>query len=536
MSANNIHSKNQKKSTKSEVYNYCYESPGINQTDISEAALHVIEGLQTYGYKAFIVGGAVRDLLIGLKPKDFDVATNATPEQVVQVFRRARIIGKRFQIVHVRARDSREIIEVTTFRGTAQKSQTVLLKNSEQRKQSLKHIETGKKFAVNEDGQILSDNMWGTHEEDASRRDLSINALYYDPFADVLYDFYHGQADLQAKLIKMIGDPWQRYTEDPMRMLRVARFQAKTGFDIDADTQQAIFDLNHLIKNIPKARLLDEFAKILLSGAAASCIYATESLGLASFIFPWHHHQYNTYQKIFISLALQRSDERLAEYKTVSLSFIFACIFWGLVENSWQTLKTEYEHSFIALEQAIFRQQYAFKDITHKLLADMHDIWLFQGRLEKRSKHTCLDMLVHPRFKAGFDFLELRVTAMYVYLEHIQQQNTMTEADSQMLELLNVEYQSLLELFNWWKSFAQADDKQTILATLVNTKNLKQRARRKRKKNSEDEVEMQADLLDKPEVSCQIDDTANLTPPNTEYLSRDDYPIWPDYKPEHKNC
>lgn len=240
----------------------------INPQLISPNAVKVTHVLQEAGYHAYIVGGAVRDLLLGIAPKDFDVATNATPEEVQKLFKRSRLIGRRFQIVHVtfygNGRDRQEIIEVSTFRALLQ--------------------EEGEHLA--ESGRILRDNVWGSQAEDAARRDFTINAMYYDPRTQVVLDYHHGIDDIQKRVLRMIGNPTQRYREDPVRMLRAVRFAAKTGFSIDPQTLTPIQELAPLIHDVPGARLFDEMLKLLMSGHAWASLQKLREVGLSRDSYP----------------------------------------------------------------------------------------------------------------------------------------------------------------------------------------------------------------------------------------------------------
>ncbi|MCL4184982.1 MAG: polynucleotide adenylyltransferase PcnB, partial [Burkholderiaceae bacterium] len=233
---------------------------GIRIEDVSSAAMRTCETLQKAGHKAYVVGGGVRDLMLGLAPKDFDVATDATPEQVRALFRRSRIIGRRFQIVHVIF--GRETIEVSTFRAIQDVAET------------------------DEHGRVLRDNVWGTQAEDAARRDFTINALYYDPIGDTVLDYHNGVRDLERRTLRMIGDPTTRFREDPVRMLRVARFTGKLSFKVEPKTRKPIRELAELVHNVPAARLFDEMLKLLLSGHAMACLHELRREGLHHGLLP----------------------------------------------------------------------------------------------------------------------------------------------------------------------------------------------------------------------------------------------------------
>jgi len=282
---------------------------------LSKNAVKVTDTLQQAGYEAFIVGGAVRDLALGIGPKDFDVATNATPDQVQKLFRKARLIGRRFQIVHVTffGKGAPEIIEVSTFRA--------LLDNAGDH--------------VAESGRILRDNVWGSQHEDAARRDFSINAMYYDPSTETVLDYHGGMADMQKKTLRMIGDPAKRYREDPIRMLRAIRFAAKTGFTLDAATRAPIAKLGNLIHDVPAARLFDEILKLLMSGYSWAAIQGLRDAGLHHGLLPLLDHILDTKAdskgaQDFVRLALANTDERIQSGKSVSAGFLFATLL-GLI-------------------------------------------------------------------------------------------------------------------------------------------------------------------------------------------------------------
>lgn len=361
---------------------------GIRVDQISQAALRTCQTLQQAGYAAYIVGGGVRDSLLGLQPKDFDVATNAEPEAILKLFRRARIIGRRFQIVHVMF--GREVIEVTTFRGVQTDAMT------------------------DEHGRVLRDNTFGTLREDAQRRDFTVNALYYDPQADAVLDFHQGVPDLRSRTLRMIGNPEQRFREDPVRMLRVARFAAKLSFTIEPGTRAPISSLAELIHNVPAARLFDEMLKLLMSGQAMACLQQLRQEGLHHGLLPLLDvilEQPNGAS--FVELALARTDERVHAGKSVSPGFLFACLLWHPVQERWNTLKAQGEYPIPALMAAIdtvLDDQCERLAIQKRIAADMREIWALQPRLERRGR-SAVRLLEHLRFRAGYDFLLLRCDA-----------------------------------------------------------------------------------------------------------------------------
>ncbi len=365
---------------------YRASEQGIHLENVSQAAFRTCETLQKAGHQAWIVGGGVRDLLLGIKPKDFDVATDATPDQVRALFRRSRIIGRRFQIVHVLF--GREQIEVATFRAIQEVAET------------------------DEYGRVLRDNVWGSQAEDAARRDFTINALYYDPVADLLFDYHNGVRDLKAHTLRMIGDPVARFREDPVRMLRVARFVAKLGFTIEPATQRPIAELAPLVGNVPNARLFDEMLKLLTSGHAMACLRVLRREGLHRGLLPMLDVILEQPDgESFVSIALAHTDERIRESRTISPGFLLATLLWQPVATRWQAAVARGEHAIPALGDAIdavLAEQGEQLAITRRLVGDMREIWMMQPRFERRSGRSPWGVVEHMRFRAGYDFLLLR--------------------------------------------------------------------------------------------------------------------------------
>ena len=372
---------------------------GIVRDHISPCALKVTSGLQQAGYTAFVVGGAARDLLLGLEPKDYDVATDATPEQVRSVFRRSRIIGRRFRLVHVMC--GAETVEVSTFRGDA-----AVGENDEPNgyKNADKHAD--------EHGRILRDNVFGSQEEDAVRRDFTVNALFYDPASEEIWDYLNGYADIKAKRLRIIGDPLQRYREDPVRMLRAVRLAAKLDMQIDAATAAPIGDLAPLLQNVPPSRLFDEMLKLLLSGHALACVVDLRARGL-------HHGLLPMLDVIleqplgerFITLALKNTDERVRQEKPVSPGFLFAALLWHEVLAAWNVRQAVGEKAVPALHQAM-DEVLAVQDkklaIPRRYDAIIKEIWVMQPRFAGRAGRRPFRLLEHPRFRAAYDFMLLR--------------------------------------------------------------------------------------------------------------------------------
>jgi len=382
---------------------------GIDPSLISRNAIRVTEGLQQAGFRAFIVGGAVRDLLLGIAPKDFDVATDATPEQVQKQFRRARIIGRRFQIVHVQF--GQEIIETSTFRALVDAPPAPAADAAPPRR--LKRDELDRRtHAVDASGRVLRDNVWGEQHEDATRRDFTVNAMYYDPATQTVLDYHNGMADVRARVLRMIGDPATRYREDPVRMLRIVRFAAKLGFEIDEATRAPIVELADLINNVPAARLFDEMLKLLLSGHALACLQRLRKEGLHHGLLPLLDVVLEQpHGEKFITLALNNTDARVRAGKPVSPGFLFATLLWHDMQQRWQQYEANGEYPVPALHRAmddVLDMQTEKLAIHKRFSSDMREIWGLQHRLEKRSGRSALKLLEHQRFRAGYDFLLLR--------------------------------------------------------------------------------------------------------------------------------
>ena len=413
---------------------------GIDPTLVDERAVKVVSTLADAGFEAYVVGGAVRDLLVGLRPKDFDVATNATPEQVKSLFRRAFIIGRRFRIVHVvfgRGRQDRglsEVIEVSTFRATMDTAAADQVSGKEK---TSKSELAGKTHVVDAEGRVLRDNVWGPQIEDAARRDFTVNAMYYDPVRELVVDYHGGIKDAKKKLLRMIGDPATRYREDPVRIIRAVRFAAKLGFEIEAKTRAPIKEMAALLDNVPQSRTFDEMIKLLQTGHALASIEELRKQGLHRGVFPVldvvldEAHRHDGREK-FVRLALADTDRRVGEGKPVAPSFMLACMLWHDVLDGWQKFKAGGEPSFPALQQAIdavFDARIGDISGRGKLAADMREIWMMQPRFERRAGGTAIALVEQPRFRAGFDFLRLRGEA--------------DEIDA--------------ELATWWEDFSLAD-------------------------------------------------------------------------------
>ena len=417
---------------------------GIDAELVDERAVQVVKTLQERGYAAYIVGGAVRDLLMGLSPKDFDVATDATPEEVKSLFRRAFIIGRRFRIVHVvfgRGREH-EVIEVSTFRAYLDSADAQQVKGNER---SSKSELAGMKHAVDASGRVLRDNVWGPQDEDAARRDFTINAMYYDPLTGDVIDYHGGMKDAKKKLLRMIGDPAARYREDPVRIIRAVRFSAKLsalGFKIETHTAAPLKRLVGLLAEVPQSRLFDEMLKLLQTGHALASIAQLKAVGLQKGIYPLLDVVVERADDAFVKAALADTDRRVGESKPVAPSFLLACVLWSDVRQAWDRLR-EQAPPFPALQQAIdevFESRIGDVSGRGKLAADMREIWMMQPRFEKRSGSAPFTLIEQARFRAGFDFMRLRADV--------------GEVDE--------------DLADWWQTFSLADDlgREDLLAQL----------------------------------------------------------------------
>ncbi|MEY4284028.1 MAG: hypothetical protein RL111_703 [Pseudomonadota bacterium] len=388
---------------------------GIHVDWVDRRALDVVKTLQERGFEAFIVGGAVRDLLLGLKPKDFDVATNATPEQVKSAFRRAFIIGKRFRIVHVvfgRGREH-EVIEVTTFRANLSSDQAHQVAGNERTsKKDLMNLS----HAVDASGRLLRDNVWGSQHEDAARRDFTVNAMYYDPVSEVLIDYHGGYNDAKKRVLRMIGDPAHRYREDPVRIVRAVRFCAKLKglkFKLDPATAKPMLKLLPLLEQVPQSRMFDEMLKLLQTGHAIDSVATLQQLGLSKGIYPLLDVVVDRAQLPLVAAALADTDRRVGEGKPVAPSFLLACVLWSDVDNRWQAHRAKLapQPALMSAMDEVFEWRVGDVSGRGKLAADMRDIWSMQPRFEKRTAATCMSLVAQPRFRAGFDFMRLRAQA-----------------------------------------------------------------------------------------------------------------------------
>jgi poly(A) polymerase len=410
----------------------------ISRKQISQNALNVLYTLKDAGYEAYLVGGCVRDLLLGHEPKDFDVATNALPEQVHSLFRRSRLIGRRFKLVHVRF--GRDVIEVATFRAPPEENNH-----------------------VDEQGRIVQDNVYGNLEQDAWRRDFTVNALYYNIRDFSIVDYTGGIKDLNAGLIRLIGDVETRYREDPVRMLRALRFVAKLGLKLDKKTEEGIFQLANLLSDIPPARLFDETLKLYLTGNAAVTHELLCHYGLFDEMYPQTaallHQEKDGYPRTLLMKALENTDKRIDEDKPVTPAFLFAALLWEPVRQRAQLLTENGMPDIPAMQRAsseVITDQIQRVAVPKRFSLVTRDIWNLQSRLTKRQGKRAFRSLVHPKFRAGYDFLALRGESG----------------------------EPLKELVDWWTEFQQvsATQQQKMVDSLGGGEGTGRKPRRRRRR------------------------------------------------------
>jgi len=365
----------------------------VSRSQISNNALKVLYRLNKSGYDAYLVGGCVRDLLLGYEPKDFDVATDASPEQIRQIFRNCRLIGRRFRLAHIHF--GREIIEVATFRATD---------NNDLNAQ-----------AVDQAGRLLRDNVFGRIEDDVWRRDFTVNALYYNIRDFSIIDYVQGMEDHSAGILRLLGDPETRYREDPVRMLRAVRFAVKLGFQLDDASEKPIFKLGTLLEAVPSSRLYDETLKLFLSGKGVQIFEMLRHYGLFSVLFPQSdqclNSEANDFPRLLIARALENSDRRLAEGKTVTAYFLLSVLLWESVKTLAMDKIAQGETENLAYQQAaskVLSIQMKSLSIPRRITQSMREVWLLQLRFNKRVGSRVFRLYQHPRFRAAYDFLLLR--------------------------------------------------------------------------------------------------------------------------------
>ena len=408
----------------------------VSRADISEHALKVLYRLKKAGYAAYLVGGGVRDLLLRHRPKDFDVATDATPDEVKNLFRNCRLIGRRFRLAHVHF--GREIIEVATFRG---------------------HHTNGEGEGIVEDGMILRDNVFGSMEEDAFRRDFTVNALYYNIEDFSLVDYTGGLADLEQRRLRMIGDPEVRLQEDPVRMIRAIRFAAKLDFGIDPQLESLFVRCGERLAEVPPARLFEEVLKLFMSGQAVRTFELLVHYDLFRYLFAQTAalmQEDDGYTRRFVEAGLANTDRRIGEEKPVTPFFLFGVLLWPVVRQQAAGLQQEGQSELQALQQAareVVQQQTRHITIPKRFSLPMKETWLMQARLPRRQGKRTVRLLEQPRFRAGYDFLLLR----------------------------NLAGEPLEDLCEWWTNFQDADEtiQREMLQALSPAKGRRGRRRRK---------------------------------------------------------
>ena len=381
---------------------------GINNQLVKHDAIYVIEKLHAHKFDGYIVGGGVRDLLLNKTPKDFDIVTNATPEQVKKIFKKnSLIIGRRFKIVHVifdninpekmvnnRPINERHIIEISTYR-----SSKVNKKN------------------LNEHGRIIEDNNYGTQKEDAVRRDFTINALYYDPINEIVIDYNNGLKDIEKKVIRIIGNPKERYTEDPVRMLRAFRLAVKLGLEIEKNSFTPFAKMKHLLTHENKGRMYEEMLKILLSGSSLACINKLHEVNLPHNVFPLFDQLFfKSNPDTFALKSLEKTDARLQETTDVSLVFILSGLMWSMVHTTWQKLIAGGTNKHQALLDAIYqiRDFATGLGVTKYTFSAMKDVWLLQLEFETPSIKHLGNILSVPRFRQAWHLFSLRHEALQI--------------------------------------------------------------------------------------------------------------------------
>ncbi len=394
---------------------YTRSEHNISRRQISDNALKVLYKLQKEGYDAYLVGGCVRDLLLGREPKDFDVVTNAEPEDIKKVFRNCRLIGRRFRLAHVHF--GREVIEVATFRGAGE------AKNDEQ--------------VLNKEGRLLRDNVYGTIEEDVWRRDFTVNALYYNIKDFSVVDYVGGMADHKAATLRLIGDPETRFREDPVRMLRAVRFAVKLGFNLHPDCEAAMHQVAELLSRIPSARLYDETLKLFMFGYALQTFEMLRHYGLFQVLFPSTENclslEENGFPRLLLAKALANSDNRITDGKTVTAYFLFSAFLWESVQLLAQQKMRKGAIEFLAYQEAaneIISKQVKSTALPRHITLAMREVWSLQPKFNARYGSKPSRLITHPRFRAGYDFLLLRAET--------------GGADSEIAE--------------WWGKYQVADD------------------------------------------------------------------------------
>ena len=404
----------------------------IKNKKISKFAISIVEELQKNRFQAYLVGGCVRDLMCGITPKDFDIATNATPNEIRKIFKASRIIGKRFKLVHIFNRS--ELIEVATFRSGVDEANEGNL-------------------VTDHSGKILRDNIWGTLEQDTFRRDFTINALYYCPISRKIEDYNSGINHIHKKKIVSIGDPMKRFSEDPVRSLRAIRFSNKLGFKIDKDIKNAIYKKGHLLENISNARLFDEFCKIFLGGIAEKNFNKIVSFNLSRYLILTDSNSSDFSQKL-IKEALKNTDKRVENNQSITPGFLIAAMLWPeLLRKSRSNKEINLRKFFRSMDQ-ILREQQKITAIPRKFHSYIKDIWVLQLKLHSRIGKQPYKTFKHPRFRAAYDFLLIRERASSCYSDLGEwwtkfQKNNSASQKQQILNLKDISEENSFKKFGF---------------------------------------------------------------------------------------
>lgn len=414
----------------------------ISRKDISENALKVLYRLHKSGYKAYLVGGGVRDILLGLEPKDFDVVTNATPEQIKSLFRNCRLVGRRFRLAHIVF--GRDVIEVATFRGHHNQGNDKISKS-------------------NADGRLLRDNVYGTMDEDAERRDFTVNALYYDISDFSIHSYGNGLNDLQDRVLRLIGDPVTRYREDPVRMLRAVRFATKLNMDIDDIAAKPIPETAHLLAGIPAARMYEEVLKLFFAGKAFVNYQMMQGLCLFDPLFPLLNSMIkddpNGFAARMVKAVMRSTDERVNQEKPVTPAFFYAALLWYPLQQKAEEIALEgglslYDAYFASMGD-ILEQQCQTISIPRRFSVPARDIWQMQLRFERSQNTRAFKLLESPKFRAAYDLLLLRGESENGHVAKCAQ---------------------------WWKNFVEADNElRSVLARASKSAGSRQSKQRRRK-------------------------------------------------------
>ena len=404
----------------------------IKNKKISKFAISIVEELQKNKFQAYLVGGCVRDLMCGITPKDFDIATNATPNEIRKIFKASRIIGKRFKLVHIFNRS--ELIEVATFRSGTDEAKDGNL-------------------VTDHSGKILRDNIWGTLEQDTFRRDFTINALYYCPISRKIEDYNSGINHIHKKKIVSIGDPMKRFSEDPVRSLRAIRFSNKLDFKIDKDIKNAIYKKGHLLENISNARLFDEFCKIFLGGIAEKNFNKIVSFNLSRYLILTDSNSSDFSQQL-IKEALKNTDKRVENNQSVTPGFLIAAMLWPeLLRKSRGNKEINLRKFFRSMDQ-ILREQQKITAIPRKFHSYIKDIWVLQLKLHSRIGKQPYKTFKHPRFRAAYDFLLIRERASSCYSDLGEwwtkfQKNNSASQKQQILNLKDISEENSFKKFGF---------------------------------------------------------------------------------------